>query len=121
MQVCEALTAISEAVGPQFVMAELHKRAAANKNPKVGWVDSGSLCCSSTGSTAAGQMQLWVRKRPVSTTAAVVAHDYTGARHTSAASAQLSDCQSSPASTGPNSCSNVGIGRLAAWLPGCRC
>ena len=36
MQVCEALTAMSEAVGPQFVMAELHKRAAANKNPKVG-------------------------------------------------------------------------------------
>lgn len=34
---CEALTAISEAVGPSFVMAELHKRAAANKNPKVGW------------------------------------------------------------------------------------
>jgi len=33
--VCEALTAISEAVGPQFVMAELHKRAAANKNPKA--------------------------------------------------------------------------------------
>ncbi|KAL4854812.1 hypothetical protein ACK3TF_004509 [Chlorella vulgaris] len=43
MQVCEALTAISEAVGPSFVMAELHKRAAANKNPKVlaealGWM-----------------------------------------------------------------------------------
>ena len=35
MQVCEALTAISEAVGPQFVMAQLHKRAAGNKNPKV--------------------------------------------------------------------------------------
>ena len=35
VQVCEALTAMSEAVGPQFVMAELHKRAAANKNPKV--------------------------------------------------------------------------------------
>lgn len=35
VQVCEALTAISEAVGPQFVMAELHKRAAANKNPKA--------------------------------------------------------------------------------------
>ncbi|PRW20522.1 microtubule associated isoform A [Chlorella sorokiniana] len=43
VQVCEALTALSEAVGPQFVMAELHKRAAANKNPKVlaealGWI-----------------------------------------------------------------------------------
>lgn len=43
VQVCEALTTISEAVGPQFVMAELHKRAAANKNPKVlaealGWI-----------------------------------------------------------------------------------
>ena len=35
VQVCEALTAISEAVGPTFVMAELHKRAAGNKNPKV--------------------------------------------------------------------------------------
>ena len=35
VQVCEALTTISEAVGPQFVMAELHKRAAANKNPKA--------------------------------------------------------------------------------------
>jgi len=41
--VYEGLTAISEAVGPQFVMAELHKRAAANKNPKVGcW---GIGCC----------------------------------------------------------------------------
>lgn len=36
VQVYEGLNAISEAVGPQFVMAELHKRAAANKNPKVG-------------------------------------------------------------------------------------
>eukprot|EP00887_Chlorella_sp_A99_P000367 scaffold13.g367.t1 len=33
--VCEALTAVAEAVGPQFVMTQLHKRAAANKNPKV--------------------------------------------------------------------------------------
>lgn len=32
---CDALTAASEAVGPQFVMAQLHRRAAANKNPKV--------------------------------------------------------------------------------------
>lgn len=43
VQVYEGLNAISEAVGPQFVMAELHKRAAANKNPKVlaealGWM-----------------------------------------------------------------------------------
>lgn len=42
MQVYEGLTALSEAVGPQFVMAELHKRAAANKNPKVGWGGSGA-------------------------------------------------------------------------------
>ena len=34
-KVFEALTLISEAVGPSFVMALLHKRAAANKNPKV--------------------------------------------------------------------------------------
>ena len=42
VQVCEALTAISEAVGPTFVMAELHKRAAGNKNPKVG---ERCVCC----------------------------------------------------------------------------
>lgn len=32
----QALTAMSEALGPQFVFAQLHKRAAAQKNPKVG-------------------------------------------------------------------------------------
>lgn len=37
-KVCEALSLISEAVGPMFVMMLLHKRAAANKNPKVGRV-----------------------------------------------------------------------------------
>ena len=31
----EALTAASEAVSPRFVVAQLHTRAAANKNPKV--------------------------------------------------------------------------------------
>ena len=31
----EALTAMSEALGPQFVFTQLHKRAAAHKNPKV--------------------------------------------------------------------------------------
>ena len=31
----EALTAMSEALGPQFVFTQLHKRAAAQKNPKV--------------------------------------------------------------------------------------
>lgn len=41
VQVYEGLNAISEAVGPQFVMAELHKRAAANKNPKVGRAGKG--------------------------------------------------------------------------------
>ncbi len=34
-KVFEALSLISEAVGPSFVMTLLHKRAAANKNPKV--------------------------------------------------------------------------------------
>lgn len=32
----QALTAMSEALGPQFVFTQLHKRAAAQKNPKVG-------------------------------------------------------------------------------------
>lgn len=37
------LTCISEAVGPQFVISQLHRRAAAHKNPKVlvealGWI-----------------------------------------------------------------------------------
>lgn len=32
----QALTAMSEALGPQFVFAQLHKQAAAQKNPKVG-------------------------------------------------------------------------------------
>ena len=31
----EALTAMSEALGPQFVFTQLHKRASAHKNPKV--------------------------------------------------------------------------------------
>ena len=30
-----ALTAVAEAVGPRFVIAQLHKRTAAHKNPKV--------------------------------------------------------------------------------------
>ncbi len=44
VQVYEGLNAISEAVGPQFVMAELHKRAAANKNPKVGQRSGNGQC-----------------------------------------------------------------------------
>ena len=32
---CDVMTALSEAVGPQFVCAQLHKRAAAHKSPKV--------------------------------------------------------------------------------------
>lgn len=32
----ELLLALSEAVGPQFVAVQLHKKAAAHKNPKVG-------------------------------------------------------------------------------------
>lgn len=31
----ELLLALSEAVGPQFVAVQLHKKAAAHKNPKV--------------------------------------------------------------------------------------
>ena len=31
----DALTAISEALGPQFVFTQLHKKAASHKNPKV--------------------------------------------------------------------------------------
>ncbi|KAK9814323.1 hypothetical protein WJX72_004049 [[Myrmecia] bisecta] len=31
----EALTALSEALGPRFVFTQLHKKAAAHKNPKV--------------------------------------------------------------------------------------
>ena len=31
----DALTALSEACGPQFVCTQLHKKAAAHKNPKV--------------------------------------------------------------------------------------
>ncbi|KAG2440105.1 hypothetical protein HXX76_004219 [Chlamydomonas incerta] len=31
----ETLTSLAEAVGPQFVMAQLHKKAASHKNPKV--------------------------------------------------------------------------------------
>ncbi len=33
----EALTAMSEALGPQFIFTQLHKRAAGQKNPKV-WI-----------------------------------------------------------------------------------
>ncbi len=32
---CEALTALSEAVGPQFVATQLHNKAAAQKSPKA--------------------------------------------------------------------------------------
>ena len=32
---CEALSALAETVGPQFVCAQVHKQAAAQKNPKV--------------------------------------------------------------------------------------
>jgi len=43
LPVYTALTSISEAVGPQFVASQLHRRAAENKNPKVlseslGWL-----------------------------------------------------------------------------------
>ena len=33
---CEALSVLSEAVGPQFVCAQVHKQASSQKNPKVG-------------------------------------------------------------------------------------
>ena len=32
---CALLDALAEAVGPQFVCAQLHKKAAAHKSPKV--------------------------------------------------------------------------------------
>lgn len=32
---CEALTALSEAAGPQFVSTQLHSKAAAHKSPKA--------------------------------------------------------------------------------------
>lgn len=32
---CEALSALAETVGPQFVCAQVHKQAASQKNPKV--------------------------------------------------------------------------------------
>lgn len=35
LQAAEALTAAAEAVGPRFICAQLHGRAANNKNPKV--------------------------------------------------------------------------------------
>ena len=38
----DALTAMSEACGPQFVCTQLHKKAAGHKNPKV---SNMSLCC----------------------------------------------------------------------------
>lgn len=33
--VCKCLSALSEALGPQFVLSQLHKKAVAHKNPKV--------------------------------------------------------------------------------------
>lgn len=38
----EALTAMSEALGPQFIFTQLHKRAAAQTNPKV-WIAACTL------------------------------------------------------------------------------
>lgn len=43
------LLVISEAVGPQYVALQLHKKAAAHKNPKV-QVVGGSICGSRFGS-----------------------------------------------------------------------
>ena len=39
---CSLLDALSEAVGPQFVSAQLHKKAAAHKSPKV---STRQICC----------------------------------------------------------------------------
>lgn len=44
---CDVLTALCEAVGPQFVCAQLHKKASAHKSPKV---------CAHTARTCIGCM-----------------------------------------------------------------
>ncbi len=41
----DALTAMSEACGPQFVCTQLHNKAASHKNPKVS--RHTSTCCTS--------------------------------------------------------------------------
>ena len=45
----EALIAMSEALGPKIVFTQLHKRAAAQKNPKVRiaivWLARSPVCC----------------------------------------------------------------------------
>ena len=46
----DALTAISEALGPQFVFTQLHKKAASHKNPKV--------CCMVMGRGCFGHFDL---------------------------------------------------------------
>ncbi len=38
--VSDALTALAEVVGPQFICAQLHKQASAQKNPKVMMLNS---------------------------------------------------------------------------------
>ena len=40
----DALTAMSEALGPQFVFTQLHKKAAAHKNPKVRMCHVSAFC-----------------------------------------------------------------------------
>ena len=49
-----ALSALAEALGPKFVIAQLHKRTATHKNPKVrsGVLQVGRL--NQPGSTALG-------------------------------------------------------------------
>ena len=42
----EAMFAISEALGPQFTITQLHKKASAHKNPKVDRLDLCSKACS---------------------------------------------------------------------------
>lgn len=37
----DALFAISEALGPQFTLTQLHKKASAHKNPKASHLPSG--------------------------------------------------------------------------------
>ena len=48
----DALTAMSEALGPQFVFTQLHKKAAAHKNPKVRMCQTSAFCMHGADATS---------------------------------------------------------------------
>lgn len=52
---------MAEAVGPQFVMAEVHKRAAANKNPKARPCCARWARCACCASRCAAAAREWTR------------------------------------------------------------